>query len=74
MSLLGLSLLLAAIYLALTRYGLGRALKLPDWIIEKESLWFLIPLALLTPLAMTMALLWKTKEVILDGVFGPKRV
>jgi len=30
------------------------------------------PLALfvLLPLAMTMALLWKTKEVILDNVFG----
>jgi hypothetical protein len=24
----------------------------------------------LLPLAMTMALLWKTKEVILDSVFG----
>ena len=31
----------------------------------------LVPLVLL-PLAMTMALLWKTKEVILDNVFGPK--
>jgi hypothetical protein len=26
----------------------------------------------LLPLAMTMALLWKTKEVILDSVFGAK--
>jgi hypothetical protein len=34
------------------------------------ALW---PLALvLLPLAMTMALLWKTKEVILDSVFGAK--
>ncbi len=24
------------------------------------------------PLAMTMALIWKTKEVILDSVFGAK--
>lgn len=33
--------------------------------------WLLLLLALL-PLAMTMALLWKTKEVILDSVFGAK--
>ncbi len=26
----------------------------------------------LLPLAMTMALIWKTKEVILDSVFGAK--
>jgi hypothetical protein len=26
----------------------------------------------LLPLAMTMALIWKTKEVILDAVFGPR--
>ena len=32
--------------------------------------WFLLLLVLL-PLAMTMALLWKTKEVILENVFGP---
>jgi hypothetical protein len=34
-------------------------------------LWFVILLVLL-PLSMTMALLWKTKEVILDNIFGPK--
>ncbi|EEF60317.1 hypothetical protein [Pedosphaera parvula] len=32
-------------------------------------LWLMIFLVLL-PLAMTMALIWKTKEVILDSVFG----
>jgi hypothetical protein len=31
----------------------------------------LVPLVLL-PMAMTMALLWKTKEVILDNVFSAK--
>ena len=41
-------------------------------LVEHGSLWFLIVLVLL-PLAMTMALLWKTKEVILDNVFGAKR-
>ena len=35
------------------------------------SNWLLIFFILL-PLAMTMALLWKTKEVILDAVFGPR--
>lgn len=34
--------------------------------------WLLIFLVLL-PLAMTMALIWKIKEVILDSVFGPGR-
>jgi hypothetical protein len=33
--------------------------------------WVLLFLALL-PLALTMALLWKTKEVVLESVFGPK--
>ncbi len=41
-------------------------------VMERGSLWFLILLVLL-PLAMTMALLWKTKEVILDNVFGANR-
>lgn len=36
------------------------------------SLWLLVFLVLL-PLAMTMALIWKIKEVILDSVFGPGR-
>ncbi|HWF18170.1 MAG TPA: hypothetical protein VG754_02840, partial [Verrucomicrobiae bacterium] len=35
-------------------------------------IWLLIFLSLL-PLAMTMALLWKIKEVILDSVFGSGR-
>ena len=39
---------------------------------EHDRLWFLIVLVLL-PLAMTMAPLWKTKEVILDNVFSAKR-
>jgi len=37
--------------------------------LERVGFWILIFFALL-PLAMTMALLWKTKEVILDSVFG----
>ncbi len=38
-------------------------------VLDRGSFWFLVLLVLL-PLAMTMALLWKTKEVILDNVFG----
>ena len=51
---------------------------LPVWLgpvveaVERGSLWFLMLLVLL-PLAMTMALIWKTKEVILENVFGASR-
>src|ERR1035438_1562266 len=72
---LNLNLLLATFLLALAYVGLGLLHTLPLWlgvivsVMERSSLWFLIVLVLL-PLAMTMALLWKTKEVILDNVFG----
>ncbi len=75
---LNLNLLFATFVLALLYVGLGQFHKLPLWLaallslVEHSSLWFLIVLVLL-PLAMTMALLWKTKEVILDNVFGAKR-
>jgi hypothetical protein len=39
---------------------------------DRGALLLLILLSLL-PLAMTMALIWKTKEVILDSVFGVKK-
>ena len=54
---------------------LGQFPGLPLWlalvvaVMQQGSPWFLILLILL-PLAMTMALLWKTKEVILESVFG----
>jgi hypothetical protein len=35
------------------------------------SRWSLLMLLLL-PLSLTMALIWKTKEVILESVFGAK--
>lgn len=38
---------------------------------DRSSFWLLVILTLL-PLAMTMALIWKTKEVILESVFGVK--
>lgn len=40
--------------------------------IDRFSFWALTVFALL-PLAMTMALIWKTKEVILDSVFGSRQ-
>jgi len=40
-------------------------------IVERLHRWFIIAFLLL-PIAMTMALLWKTKEVILESVFGGK--
>jgi hypothetical protein len=71
--LLAWTLVLAVAYYALTWFS-----SLPpavagalDWL-EKQSLWLLIFLVLL-PLAMTMALTWKTKEVILESVFGAEK-
>jgi hypothetical protein len=72
---LNLNLLLATLLLVLFYVVLGQFYTLPFWlglivsVAERGSLWFLILLVLL-PLAMTMALLWKTKEVILESVFG----
>lgn len=74
---LNLNLLAATFLLALAYIGIGQFHTLPFWlaavlsVIEHGSFWFLIVLVLL-PLAMTMALLWKTKEVILDNVFHAK--
>jgi hypothetical protein len=39
--------------------------------LERMSHWSLLMLTLL-PLSLTMALIWKTKEVILESVFGTK--
>jgi len=47
---------------------LPRVLGAVSEIIERTSFWFLVLLVLL-PLAMTMALIWKTKEVIVESVF-----
>jgi hypothetical protein len=40
-------------------------------ILDRAGMWLLLMLVLL-PLAMTMALIWKVKEVILGSVFGPE--
>jgi len=71
------SLLLLLLALKGVRAVLARIPHLPDQfqalleIWDRWGNWLLILLALL-PLAMTMALIWKTKEVILESVFGVK--
>lgn len=71
------SLLSASLLLELLQVALARFPHLPQqfgvflalW--DRGGFWLLLLLALL-PLAMTMALLWKTKEVIMESVFGAK--
>jgi hypothetical protein len=75
---LNINLVLATLLLTAAYFALGLLRTLPLWlgaimmILDRGSFWFLIPLVLL-PLAMTMALLWKTKEVILENVFSEER-
>ena len=71
--------LLSAIpFLVGTYYLLGRLTSLPDLMIailarlEPFGLW-LVLFMLLMPLAMTMALIWKMKEVIFAAVFQSER-
>ena len=66
--LLGLvTLFLAAEQSPLIADKFGRLLE----IVVRLHRWFIVAFLLL-PVAMTMALLWKTKEVILESVFGGK--
>src|SRR5882757_8651578 len=76
LKLLGETLFCGVIYFLIEMFQ-----KIPIWLenlvvdIDRSGLGFLrivLPLAVfvLLQLAMTMALLWKTKEVILDNVFG----
>jgi hypothetical protein len=67
----------ATFVLAIGYLALGQFHTLPWWVgmilavVDHGGLsfWFLVLLVLL-PLAMTMALIWKTKEVILDSLFS----
>jgi hypothetical protein len=74
---LNLNLLLSTVFLGAAYQALSRAHNLPLYlqavmlVLERGGFWFLILLVLL-PMAMTMALLWKTKEVILENVFGAR--
>ena len=73
LNLLGATFVAGAIY-----FVLGQFRDVPLWlgmiaaVMERGSSWFLVVLVLL-PLAMTMALIWKTKEVILDNIFNAKQ-
>jgi len=75
---LNINLLCGTFIAALIYLGLGQFHIRPMWlgifstIMERGGFWLLVVLVLLPPLAMTMALLWKTKEVILDSIFSAK--
>ena len=70
-------LILATMGMLVTYFVLARVQQLPPVIInllfllEKAGLWLVLSLVLL-PVAMTMALIWKIKEIILISVFGPE--
>jgi len=64
--------LLALVFYLLPRFpDLPMPLILLHVLLLRYGVWALIPLMIL-PLAMTMAMIWKTKEVILESVFGSK--
>jgi hypothetical protein len=77
---LNINLVFATLVITGGYLALGQLRTVPLWagallsLLERGNgnFWFLILLVLL-PLAMTMALLWKTKEVILDSVFSAER-
>lgn len=71
------SLLLILLLILVLQAALIRIPRVPEQIVgflvwwERAVFWLVLLVGLL-PLAMTMALIWKTKEVILDSVFGAK--
>jgi hypothetical protein len=71
------TLLLVLLLLVALQAALARIPQLPAQFGPVLTMWnrggpWLLMLLSLLPLAMTMALIWKTKEVILDSVFGAK--
>ncbi len=73
--LLGASTLLTVAYVLVDKTGAAPPIYLQSivMVIEDRILWLLVPFILL-PLAMTMALIWKTKETILESVFNSLRL
>ncbi len=72
LNVLSLTFLVAALYAVLSRIAdLPIFLQAFMIVLDEGNFWLLVLLVLL-PMALTMALLWKTKEVILDNVFGAK--
>jgi hypothetical protein len=72
------TLLAALLAVAALKLAVARIPELPRQFGPILDIWergglLLIALLGLLPLAMTMALIWKTKEVILDSVFGVKK-
>jgi len=71
-------LLVAVVFFALVLLWLTRTPH-PSLLVGKLFVWvdrfsdLLLIFFILLPLAMTMALIWKTKEVILDAVFGSRQ-
>jgi hypothetical protein len=68
---------LAVAYAAARLVPLDTAQQSRFWLaglaaIRSPGVLWLLTLLVLIPLAMTMALVWKTKEVILESVFGAK--
>jgi hypothetical protein len=80
LNLLFLTLICCVAYFVLARIEMAQVQKLQFWLgallaaLDRHHLWWVLaPMVMvLLPVAMTMALLWKTKEVILENVFGPK--
>ena len=75
---MNLGLILALILAGIIYQALTSITHLPYFLVyilnilfETRRAWLLL-LALL-PLAMTMTLLWKTKDVVLNSIFGPSR-
>jgi hypothetical protein len=70
-------LILATLALLVAYFIMVRIHELPPllinslFLLEKTGVWLALLLVLL-PVAMTMALVWKLKEVILASVFGPE--
>jgi hypothetical protein len=68
-------LLLANVTFLAGYFLLVRATRVPQVLIEFLVIWerfgqWIMLFLVLLPIAMTMALIWKTKEVILASVFG----
>jgi hypothetical protein len=71
--LLGLLIIAIAHFCLIRMHSLPVFLQLVALSLDRYGVWIMVFLVLL-PMAMTMALIWKTKEVILESVFGVGRL
>lgn len=73
LNVLSVTFLIAGMYLVLSRIpDLPINLQALMIVLDQGNFWLLVLLVLL-PMALTMALLWKTKQVIVDNVFGTRQ-